>query len=158
MGKMQISGRFVGDAYMRPVRFPQYIVISGRLRGRHICRPYKPIHYIHYNIRSRAGRAPPLPRKSLPLGGKVARNAPDEGEMSGSCNKPTCIIAIAAKLPPHQSPTVTASPKGEAIVRYDPYGNLPRAKQSPTGALLAHCGAPPCSIPRTETKKFLILR
>ena len=23
--------------------------------------------------------------ESLPLGGKVARNAPDEGEMSGSC-------------------------------------------------------------------------
>ena len=23
--------------------------------------------------------------KSLPLGGKVARNAPDEGEMPGSC-------------------------------------------------------------------------
>ena len=35
-------------------------------------------------VRLRAGHTPPLPRKSLPpLGGKVARNAPDEGEMSG---------------------------------------------------------------------------
>ena len=40
-----------------------------------------------------------LPSQSLPLGGKVARNAPDEGEMSGSCNKPTRIIAIPANFP-----------------------------------------------------------
>ena len=78
--------------------------------------------------------------------------------MSGSRNKLTRIIGNCRKAPPHQSPAVTASPKGEAAVRYDPNENLPRAKQSPTGALLAHCGAPPCSIPRTETKKFLILR
>ena len=39
----------------------------------------------------------PPRRKSLPLGGKVARNAPDEGKMSDSRNKPTRIIAIAAK-------------------------------------------------------------
>ena len=37
--------------------------------------------------------------ESLPPGGKVARHAPDEGEMSGRCNKPTRIIAIAARLP-----------------------------------------------------------
>ena len=37
--------------------------------------------------------------KSLPLGGKVARYAPDEGEMSGRYNKPTRILAIAAKFP-----------------------------------------------------------
>ena len=37
--------------------------------------------------------------KAFSLGEKVARNAPDEGEMSGS-------------YPPHQSPAVTASPKG----------------------------------------------
>ena len=39
--------------------------------------------------------------KAFPLGGKVARYAPDEGEMSGS-----------RKFPPHQLPAVTASPKG----------------------------------------------
>ena len=37
--------------------------------------------------------------KAFPLGGKVARNAPDEGRMSGSCNKPTRIIATPAKFP-----------------------------------------------------------
>ena len=35
--------------------------------GRHICRPYKPPHYIHYGIWSRAGRAPPLPRNDFLL-------------------------------------------------------------------------------------------
>ena len=34
----------------------------------------------------------------------------------------------------------------------DPYGNLPRAKKQSTGLFFAHCGAPPCSIPRTEAK------
>ena len=32
------------------------------------------------------GRVDPTPpKKPSPFGGKVARNAPDEGEMSGSC-------------------------------------------------------------------------
>ena len=35
----------------------------------------------------------------------------------------------------------------------DPYGNLPRANQQSTGLLVARCGAPPCSIPRTEAYK-----
>lgn len=32
-------------------------------------------------------------------------------------------------------------------------GNLPRANEQSTGLFVARCGAPPCSIPRTETKK-----
>ena len=50
---------------MRPVRFARYVALSGWLQ--------------------RAAYMPPLQgNKSLPLGGKVARYAPDEGEMSGS--------------------------------------------------------------------------
>ena len=75
--------------------------------GRHVFYGKKPCrrftHSTHYNIRSRAGRAPPLRKKACPLRGKVARYAPDEGRMSGNRN-----------FPPHQSPSVTASPKGES--------------------------------------------
>ena len=46
----------------------------------------------------------PYRKKAFPLRGKVARYAPDEGRMSGNRN-----------FPPHQSPSVTASPKGEAL-------------------------------------------
>ena len=49
--------------------------------------------------------------KAFPLGGKVARSAPDEGEMSGS-------------YPPHQSPAVTASPRGGSLAWSLP-GRLP---------------------------------
>ena len=55
-------------------------------------------------IRSRAGRTPPLRKIAFPLRGKVARYAPDEGRMSGNRN-----------FPPHQSPSVTASPKGGSL-------------------------------------------
>ena len=46
--------------------------------------------------------------ESLPLWGKVARNVPDEGEMSGRRNKLTHTIAIAVKpraayMPPLQT-------------------------------------------------------
>ena len=50
------------------------------------------------------GRHGFLLRQAFPLWGKVARNAPDEGEMCGN-----------RKFSPHQSPAVTASPQGEAI-------------------------------------------
>ena len=76
--------------------------------GRHVFYGKKPCrrftHSTHYNIRSRAGRAPPLRKKAFPLRGKVARYAPDEGRMSGNRN-----------FPPHQSPSVTASPKGGSL-------------------------------------------
>ena len=63
-------------------------------------------------VKSRAGHAPPLrgggfvysnvgrgdpAEKPSPLGGKVARNTPDEGNIFGSCNKPTRSIATAAR-------------------------------------------------------------
>ena len=41
---------------------------------------------------------------------------------------------------------------GKAAIPFDPCGNLPRANHCPTGALVAHCGAPPCSIPRTSAR------
>ena len=42
MGKIQISGRFVGDAYMRPVAFARYIALPGWLQRAVNDRPYKP--------------------------------------------------------------------------------------------------------------------
>ena len=71
--------------------FARQVDLQGRLQRAVNDRPYKPTHYIHYSIWSRAGRAPPLPRgvfllpcvgrgdptppgKAFPLGGgKVAR-------------------------------------------------------------------------------------
>ena len=45
-------------------------------------------------------------RKSLPLGGKVARYAPDEGEMSGSCPSGRLGDAVkqqgGVKTPPYK--------------------------------------------------------
>ena len=55
-------------------------------------------HNVVVAVMSRVERAPPR-RESLPLGGKVARYAPDEGKMSGGRNKPTRIIAIPANFP-----------------------------------------------------------
>ena len=84
-----------------PAAFTRWVSLTGWLHGRHSSRAYKPTRYIRYNIRSRAGLAPPLrgggfvysnigrgdpTEKAFPLGGKVARNAPDEGNISGSCN------------------------------------------------------------------------
>ena len=40
MGKMQISGRFVGDAYMRPVQFTRQISLPGWLHGQSMTAPY----------------------------------------------------------------------------------------------------------------------
>ena len=57
-GKMQISGRFVGDAYMRPVQFTRYIALPGGCNGRHICRPYKATRKIIIATKSRAGQCP----------------------------------------------------------------------------------------------------
>ena len=59
---MQISGRFVGNGLDRSVRFSRYIVISGRLQRAAYMPPLRMTRYIHYNPRSRAGHAPPLPR------------------------------------------------------------------------------------------------
>ena len=47
---------------------------------------------------------PPAGRHVFYEGGEVARYAPDEERMSGNRN-----------LPPHQSPSVTASPKGGSL-------------------------------------------
>ena len=56
MGKAPISGRCVGDAYMRPVGFAGYIALPGWLPA----------------------------ANAFPLGGRWRARAPDEGEMSGS--------------------------------------------------------------------------
>ena len=91
---MQISGRFVGNGLDRSVRFFLYIVISGTAAtGGIVAAPTnQPVIFAPPFDR---GRGMPRPyRKSLPLGGKVARNAPDEGEMSGSRNKPTRILQL----------------------------------------------------------------
>ena len=47
---------------MRPVRFTRYVVISGRSRGRHICRPYEPSRNVGITAILRAWLAPPLLR------------------------------------------------------------------------------------------------
>ena len=51
MGRIQISGRFVGDAYMRPVRFSRQVSVA---------------------VMPRAGHAPPLPGGKF-FGGAVRR-------------------------------------------------------------------------------------
>ena len=48
----------VGDAYMRPVRFTRYIVISGRLQRAAYMPPLRSTRNIRYNIRSRVGACP----------------------------------------------------------------------------------------------------
>ena len=74
MGKMQISGRFVGDAYMRPVGFPQYIVISGTAAtgGIYAAPTNQPVIFASPFDR---GRSMPRPyrAKAFSLGEKVAR-------------------------------------------------------------------------------------
>ena len=68
-----------GGIYAAPTSQPViFIIIYGRGRG--IPRPYRAMVFY-----CPVGRGDPTPpQKSLPLGGKVARHAPDEGEMSGS--------------------------------------------------------------------------
>ena len=68
-----------------------FIIIYGRGRG--VPRPYRVVYFY-----CPVGRGDPTPpQKHSPLGRRWRACAPDEGEMSGSCNKPTRIIAIAAK-------------------------------------------------------------
>ena len=43
-----------------PAAFTRWVSLTGWLHGRHSSRAYKPTRYIRYNIRSRAGLAPPL--------------------------------------------------------------------------------------------------
>ena len=62
---MQISGRFVGDAYMRPVPFYRYIVISGRLQRAAYMPPLQMTRKIAITAKPRAGHTPPLPRVLL---------------------------------------------------------------------------------------------
>ena len=65
------------------------------LHGRHSSRAYKPNRKFFVSIRLRAGHAPPL------RGGKV-------------------LICGNRKFPPHQSPAVTASPKGGSLFSAEP--------------------------------------
>ena len=68
-----------------PAAFTRWVSLTGWLHGRHSSRAYKPTRYIRYNIRSRAGHAPPLrgggfvysnigrgdpTEKAFPLGGR----------------------------------------------------------------------------------------
>ena len=93
----------------------------------------------------------------FPLWGKLSPQVTDEGVLAGH-------------LPPHPArKRATFSPREKAlssdIKQKGPYrdiawiscfmghGILPRTKQSPTGALLAHCGAPPCSNPLSSDIK-----
>ena len=93
-------------------RFARYIALPAWLHGRHICRPYKPNRKFFVSIRLRAGHAPPLRGAGF-------------------------LICGSRKLPPHQSPTVTASPEGEAIQAvYPVYHNvrvIATQKPSPLG-------------------------
>ena len=61
LGKAPVYGRFVGDAYMRPVRFTWKFVISGRLQRAAYMPPLRSSRYVVATAKSRAGRAPPLP-------------------------------------------------------------------------------------------------
>ncbi len=68
-----------GGIYAAPTSQPIIFIIKYS-RGRGVPRPYHAV-YLYCPV----GRGEVTPPKSLPLGGKVARNAPDEGEMPGSC-------------------------------------------------------------------------
>ena len=91
MGRMRISGGFVGDAYMRPVRFARYIALSVWLR--------------------RAAYMPPL--RTNPVFSRHHLTA------GGAMPRPYGVVIILIfgyrKFSPHQSPTVTASPGGGSL-------------------------------------------
>ena len=63
-----------------PVAFTRQVDLQGRLQRAVNDRPYGLTRDFYYPV----GRGDPTPPgKAFPLGGKVARYAPDEGEMSG---------------------------------------------------------------------------
>ena len=61
------SGRFVGDAYRRPVRFARYIALSGWLQRAAYMPPLQPTRNIVIPAKPRAGHTPPLPRHDFLL-------------------------------------------------------------------------------------------
>ena len=60
MGKAPISGRFVGDAYMRPVRFTRYIALPVWLQRAAFMPPLRITRKIVIAAKPRAGHTPPL--------------------------------------------------------------------------------------------------
>ena len=138
---MQISGRFVGDAYMRPVRFARYIVISGTAatggiyaapttqpvifappfdRGRGMPRPYRAMYF--YCPVGRGDPTPPWNRAIDAIcrfGCRGEHCSPVQFfryiEMSGQPQQTNPYYCNCRKAPPHQSPAVTASPKGGSL-------------------------------------------
>ena len=120
------------------MRFTRQVDLPGWLRGRHICRPYQPTRKMINIVKPRAGRAPPLPRHVFycPVG-------------RGDPTPPRSFAAGTGCSTPQQLNIKNAPRAG--IRRWcsgNADGSLPRANQSPTGALAAHCGAPPCSTPQ----------
>ena len=105
--------------------------------GRHICRPYQPTRKIIITVKPRAGRAPPLPRYFYCPVGRGDPTPPRNFAAGTGCSTPQ---QLSIKSAPRAG--VRQWHPGEAD------GSLPRANQSPTGALVAHCGAPPCSTPQ----------
>ena len=71
----------------------------------------------------------------------------DPRPCSGSLHPPQAAVACAAIL------VRRPKPYGKKLLPLTRTGNLPRANEQSAGLFVAHCGAPPCSIPRTETKK-----
>ena len=96
--KAPIFGRFVGASIARLWGLPGRLYCRDGCNGRHICRPYKPTRKSIIAVKSRAGHAPPL------RGGEV-------------------LICNSRKFPPHQSPAVTASPRGGSL-------SVPRASEA----------------------------
>ena len=61
-GRLRTFGRFVGDAYMRPVPFARSVALPGWLQRAAYMPPLRMTRKFGVAIRSRAGHAPPLPR------------------------------------------------------------------------------------------------
>ena len=124
-----------GRIYASRGVFPIYRNIWDGCNGRHICRPYKPTRYIHYNIRSRAGHTPPLLRKGFycpvgrgkpsPLGGRWRGTR----RMRGRCPAVATNQPVLLQYPQISPSSVTCGDsfpqRGKPFVRFTCYIALP---------------------------------
>ncbi len=103
---LQTTGRwFVGDAYMRPVQFSRYIVISGRLQRAAYMPPLQMTRNVVITAKPRAGHTPPLPRNVFycPVG---------RGDPTPPGNRAVDAICRFGCRGEHCSPAAKPSPLG----------------------------------------------
>ena len=100
---MLISGRFVGDAYMRPVQFARYIVISGRLQRAAYMPPLRMTHYVVATA------------KAFPLGGRWRGMRRMRGKCPGDTTNQPVLLQLLQRSPSSVTCGDSFPQKGEAI-------------------------------------------